>query len=308
MERRDFLIKGLGAGILTGAALTTGNIGEVFAAGTGSKAKGAFDLVAVRNGEPDIMFDKAIEALGGMKAFVKKGQTVVIKPNIGWDTTPERGADTNPKLVGRIVKHCVDAGAKEVFVFDNTCDEWTKCYKNSGIEAAVKAAGGKMVTGKSEGMYKTVSIPKGKKMKTAKVHELIINSDVFINVPVLKHHGGGTLTVSMKNLMGVVWDRGFWHKNDLHQCIADFSTYRKPNLIVVDAYRIMKKNGPKGVSVEDLQLMKNLIVSTDPVAADAAAAKLFGIQPDDVEYIKIAHQMGLGNNQLDKLNIHKIVI
>jgi uncharacterized protein (DUF362 family) len=254
------------------------------------------------------MFDKAIATLGGMSKYVKKGQKVVVKPNIGWDKTPEFAATTNPFLVKRIVESCIQAGAKEVVVFDFTCDQWQKCYTNSGIEKAVKDAGGKMAPGNNESSYKPVLVPKGLKLKDAKEHELILNADVFINVPVLKSHGGSTLTICMKNLMGIVWDRGYWHRNDLHQCIADYATYRKPTLNIVDAYRVMKKNGPKGVSVADVQTMKSLIISEDIVAADAASAKLFGLDPVTIDYIRIATEMGVGRMDLDKLKINRIKV
>lgn len=305
MKRRDFLKKGLGAGVAAGAFLKLGAVGSNALASSSNPTK-PYHLVAVMGGEPADMFDKAIAALGGMGKFVKKGQTVVVKPNIGWDTSPERGGNTNPLLIGRIVEQCFQAGAKDVFVFDNTCDEWTRCYKNSGIEDAVKKAGGKLVPGNTENYYKPITIPKGKKLTEAKVHELIINSDVFINVPVLKHHSSAKVTIAMKNLMGIVWDRRFWHRNDLHQCIADFATWRNPDLNIVDAYRVMTRNGPRGVSEADIVIKKSLIISTDMVAADAAAAKIFGSEPSDIQHIKIAHEMGVGNMNLDELNIERI--
>jgi uncharacterized protein (DUF362 family) len=254
------------------------------------------------------MFDKAIQSLGGMKTFVKKGAKVVVKPNIGWDVVPERAANTNPKLVKRIIEHCFNSGAKDVYVFDNTCDYWTKCYQNSGIEKAVKDAGGKLVPGNTESYYHEVKVKDGKRLKETKVHELILESDCFINVPILKSHSSAKLTVSMKNLMGVIWDRGYWHKNDLHQCIADFATFSKPQLNVVDAFNVMMQRGPRGVSVEDVENMKSLIVSKDIVAADAAAAKLFGIEPEKIGYIKLAADFKIGRMDLDKMNINRIKI
>jgi uncharacterized protein (DUF362 family) len=299
MKRRDFFRNS----ILAGAALSVGSYEKILAA---AMPAGPYDLVAIKGGEPAEMFDKAIESLGGMKRFVKKGQKVVVKPNIGWDAPPERAANTNPALVKRIIEQCLTAGAKEVYVFDNTCDDWMKCYETSGIQAAVKAAGGKLVPGNSESNYKEVEIKNGKKLKTAKVHELILSCDVFINVPILKNHSGSQLTISMKNHMGIVWDRRFWHRNDLHQCIADFAAFKKPDLNVVDAYRVLTKRGPKGVSVEDTEMMKSLILSTDIVAADAAAAKLFGIEPETVQYIKLADAAQVGTMDLKKLNINRI--
>jgi uncharacterized protein (DUF362 family) len=306
MKRRDFLRKSFGATIASGAVLSSVGFSKAF--GAEKSSEGPYDLVAVKGGEPEDMFVKGIEAFGGMQKFVKAGQTVVVKPNIGWDSPPERAANTNPKLVGKIVELCIKAGAKSVTVFDNTCDEWTRCYKNSGIEQAVKDAGGKVVTGKDQTNYKAVSIPKGISLKTAEVHEQILNSDVFINVPVLKNHGGATMSLSMKNLMGIVWDRKFWHKNDLHQCIADFATYRRPDLNVIDGYNVMKKNGPRGVSVDDVANMKYQILSTDMVAADTAAIKVFGIEVNAVKHIGLAENLGVGTSNLDKLSIKRISI
>jgi len=304
MERRDFIKKSALATMALGSSVTLGNFSNIFASNL--LANKSFDPVAIKGAEPDIMFDKGIASLGGMTNFVKKGQKVVIKPNIGWDVVPEKGANTNPKLIGRIIQHCLNAGAKEVFVFDHTCDNWNRCYTNSGIEKAVKDAGGKLVSGATEGYYQQVAINQGKAIKNAKVHELILESDVFINVPVLKHHMSGKLTVGMKNMMGVVWDRQEWHRNDLQQSIADFATFKKPNLTVVDAYTVMMKNGPRGTSLDDVVLMKQQIISTDIVAADAAAAKIFGVEPDDIPYIKFADQMKVGKKDLSKLNINRI--
>lgn len=307
MDRREFLKKTVQAGIVAGSAVSLGKYSNLFASQSTSP-NSIYDLVAVKGGEPDIMFDKAIESLGGMKSFIKKGQRVVVKPNIGWDVGPELAANTNPVLVKRIIQHCYEAGAKEVYVFDNSCDDWKRCYSHSGIERAVKDAGGKIVSGASERYYQEVEIKKGKKLKSAKVHELILDSDVFINVPVLKHHSSTELTIAMKNLMGNVWDRGYWHRNNLHQCIADFTSFRKPDLNIVDAYYVMKRNGPRGVSEGDVVLMKSQIISSDIVAVDAAATKLFGFEPKEVSYIKLANEMQLGIIDLSKLNINRIIL
>lgn len=300
MDRRQFIKAGVGAGLFSGIYVFTGKKSFSYAADS------PYDLVAVKGSSPSKMFDEAIKSIGGMKKYVKKNQTVVVKPNIGWDVTPERAANTNPELVKRIIEHCKNAGAKKVYVFDNTCDNWKKCYSNSGIEKAVKDSGGTIVTGNSERYYHEVEINKGDKLKDAKVHELILESDVFLNVPILKSHGSAQLTVSMKNFMGIIWDRRYWHRNDLHQCIADFSTYCKPTLNIVDAYRVMKKNGPRGVSEDDVVRLDSLLISNDIVAADSASAKLFGYEPDDISYIKIADKMGIGKKDLSKLNIKRI--
>ncbi|GAB7024115.1 DUF362 domain-containing protein [Salidesulfovibrio brasiliensis] len=307
MDRRDFLKKTIRGGIVAGSTLAFGGVSAFWnAAATAAEPEQAWDLVAVRGGEPDVMFDAAISAYNGMQTFVSRGSKVVIKPNIGWDVSPERGGNTNPKLVGRIVEHCLDAGAAEVIVFDHSCDSWRQCYLNSGIEAAVESAGGKMLSADSESYYREVAIPGGRNLTSAQVHKALLEADVFLNVPVLKDHSSSLITASMKNLMGVVWDRWYFHRNDLHQCIADIASFRKPDLTILDAYHVMMRNGPRGVSVEDVVKMKAQVLSTDFVAADAAGARLYGVDPDDVRHIRLAAEMQLGRMDLKNLSINRI--
>ncbi|HSV88967.1 MAG TPA: DUF362 domain-containing protein [Bacteroidales bacterium] len=309
MKRRDFLIKGVLYSLLTGVyASTIGRISKSFAQRPAPRPAANYDLVAVRGGEPVPMYRRAIQELGGMQRFVKSGQRVVVKPNIAWDVTPERGANTNPELVGAIVRDCIAAGASRVFVFDHTVDQWQRAYSTSGIEQAAREAGALVVPGNFERDYHEVQIPGARRLRTAKVHQQIIEADVIINVPILKHHGSTTVTIAMKNLMGIVWDRRFWHINDLHQCIADFCLYRKPDLNIVDAYLVMTRNGPRGVSTADLTVMKSLVISPDIVAADAASTLIFGEQPRDIGHIRIGAEMGIGQINLEALNIKRVAI
>lgn len=302
MKRREFIIKGAGVGLAGGLITSFGGLNAV-----GLPAEeGAYDLVAVRGGEAVGMFDRTIAELGGMGKFVKKGQKVLVKPNIGWDAPPERAANTNPELISRIVKSCLDAGASEVIVFDHTCDAWDRCYNNSKIEKFAREGGAKVLPGNNESFYKEVEIPGGKSLKSAKVHQELLDADVFINVPVLKHHSSTTVTLSMKNLMGVVWDRKFYHGNDLSQCIADFLTYRKPDLNIIDGYRMLTRNGPRGISEADVADLKAMIAGKDIVAVDAAATLMFGEKPGNINHIRIAHEMGLGTMNLDNLSISRI--
>lgn len=266
------------------------------------------DLVAIKGGMPDKMFDAGIKAIGGIERFVKKGQTVLVKPNIGWNVPPENGGNTNPLLVKRVVESCLEAGAAKVIVFDHTCNTEASCYKNSGIAEVVKKAGGTMVTGNVKSHYHEVEVPGAKVLKKTEVHEQVINADVFINIPVLKNHMSTQVTSAIKNLMGCIWDRMAYHYSDLSRSIAEFCLYRKPDLNIVDAYTVMTQNGPRGVSPEDLKLMKMQIISPDIVAADAAAIKIYGAEPADIAHVKIAHELGIGNMNLNELKIKKISI
>jgi len=309
MKRRDFFKSAALVGIAS--FFKTNALGSVLAPSKGISVHSQPDLVAVMGGEPAVMLARALKELGGIGHFVKKGQKVVIKPNIGWDKSPELAANTNPELIGALVKLCRAAGASEVIVFDHTCQDWKKCYVNSGIEKAVLAAGGKMVPANDESYYTEVDFPRGVNLKSAKIHKSLLECDVWFNVPVLKHHGGAKNTISMKNLMGIVWDRGFFHNHDLHQCIADAATFhKKPALNIVDAFRIMKSNGPQGKSDADVVKLKSLLVSPDYVAVDTAAMKLYSqVQPTDlkdVRYIALAEKNRVGTQNLENLNVKRI--
>jgi len=302
MDRRSFL-KNLAA---AGAAIALAKPLKANA-----QTEKAVDLVAVMGGEPDAMFKKAIDEFGGMSKFVKKGDKVVVKPNIGWDKPPEFAANTNPLLVKEIIRQCFEAGAKEVSVFDNTCDNWKKCYQNSGIEAVVKAAGAKMLPADEESYYSKISLPKAKKLSDMKVHNAILNCDAWINVPILKQHGGANISIAMKNLMGIIWNRRLFHISNLHQCIADVCTLeKKPVLNVIDAYRVLKTNGPRGKSVEDAVLSKALFMSQDMVAVDTAATKFFNQIKDmplnDVQYLSYGQELKIGTMNIDGLNVKRI--
>lgn len=272
MDRRDFLK----AVAVTGAAMTLRPHGamDVLAQPVKSSSNGTpADLIAVMGGEPDEMLRRALTEVGGIGRFVKKGQKVLVKPNIGWDKTPELAGNTNPKLITELIRQCFAAGASEVTVFDHTCDDWRKCYQSSGIEEAAKAAGAKVVPAHTESYYREVSLPHGKNLKKAKIHTALLDADVWFNCPILKNHGGANLTISMKNYMGIVWDREYFHAHNLQQCIADVCTLdKKPALNIVDAYRVMKTNGPRGRSASDVVLAKALFLSQDIVAVDTAAS------------------------------------
>lgn len=302
MLRRDFL-KSI---VLT--ALTAGVFDRI-PLGAAVKAGEKVDLVAVKGKSVTAMFDKAIAALGGMEAFVKKGQSVLVKPNIGWNTPPEKAADTNPELVGHIVRRAMECGASKVIVFDHTCDrDWNSCYKLSGIRDAVEKAGGTMVTGNDRSMYRKVTVKGAVSMKTPLVHPALLDADVVINVPVLKNHGGAAMTCAMKNYMGVVWDRPWMHKNDLHQCIADSILIRKPDLNVVDAMQVMTSGGPTGRSARTRSVkMNSLLLSRDIVAVDTAAAKMLGVDINAVKHLECGEKLSLGSTDLKKIKIKRIV-
>ncbi|OGP75372.1 MAG: hypothetical protein A2V86_00960 [Deltaproteobacteria bacterium RBG_16_49_23] len=279
--------------------------------GTLAHASGEADLVIAKNGSPSKLLQAAMTPLGGMERFVKKGQRVVIKANIAWARTPEQACTNNPELLSALIKMCYEAGAKRVAVWDHTCDNYQFAFARSGLKEVGQKAGADVLSGHGRNVYKQVEIPKGKKLKSAEVLRDILESDVFINFPIPKHHFATELTLGMKNFIGIVWDMERLHKIDLHQCIADINTLRKPNLVVMDAIRILTTNGPKGPGkTEDIG---EVITSTDIVAADAYAAAFFKhpktgkpFKPEEIKFVKLASDLGLGEIDLAKVRVKKV--
>lgn len=305
MERREFLKKslalGLGAGVLF---LPKGLRGGVAKALAEEKRP---DLVALKGPSPEAMFDRGISVLGGMGRFVKSGQTVLVKPNMSWDVPETEAANTSPALVALIVKYCLDAGAKRVYVMDHSIDYWERSQNASGIGAAIKASGGVYAPAEKEGYYQNIDV-NGKTLKATQIHEAILESDVLISAPVLKHHGGAGVSIAMKNLMGCIWNRRDYHARGLQSCIADFLYALKPDLCVVDAYRVITRNGPRGGSPDDVVEMRAQILSADIVAADSASSRMLGRNPADVEHIRLAAEAGFGEIDLTKLKIERLVL
>jgi len=265
------------------------------------------DLVVVRGESPGAITQRAVEALGGMSRFVRKGDVVVIKPNIGWDRAPEYAANTNPEVVASLIRLCRAAGAKRVKVFDNTCNQAALCYSTSGIADAVSKAGGRISYVNKEKFIPAL-FPAGSAMEEWPIYLDAVECDCFINVPVAKHHSLAKLTLSMKNLMGVCGgNRGMIHWN-MEQKLAELTKFINPDLTVIDAYRILLQHGPTGGSLEDVKAAKTVIAGTDPVLADSYAATLFSMNPRDIGYIRVAEKLKIGTAEISKANIKTIVI
>ena len=301
-NRREFLRR---AGIIGVTTCGLGLMGDDLLGMLEEAEAATRSTLSIASGKSiETMVEKSINGLGGIKKFVKHGQSVVIKPNLAWARTTEQAANTNPKVISALIKLCKSAGAGRVTVVEHTCDNATAALgANGGRENALKA-GARFLSADKQFMYKRISIPKGKILKSDDCIKEILDADVFINVPIAKVHGATTITASMKNLMGANWDRGAWHKSGLDQCIADFSSAVKPDLIILDAVRILLTGGPKGPG--DTKDVGQIIAGTDPVAIDAYAAKLLGKDPTAVKHIAYANALGLGQMDLKKVSVKKV--
>ncbi|MDP2921830.1 MAG: DUF362 domain-containing protein [Candidatus Omnitrophota bacterium] len=260
------------------------------------------DLVVAKGEDPYLMTVKAIEAIGGMERFVKKGGIVVIKPNIGWDRSPEQAANTNPYVVGALVDMCFKSGAKRVNVFDITCNDAKLCYQNSGIEKIARDKGANVYFTDDWNFIKA-GFDYESPMQGWPIYRDALECDTFINVPILKSHGLTGLTLSMKNLMGVCGgSRGLMHF-DIATKLAHLTDFIKPDLTVIDAYRALVRYGPTGGNLADVVDMKTLIAGTDPVLCDSYAAKLMDRDPLSIGYISQAVKINLGNADISKADI-----
>jgi uncharacterized protein (DUF362 family) len=272
-----------------------------------SSAAAAAYLAMATGNDPAAITRAAIEALGGMRVFVRKGADVIVKPNVCTPSAQEYAATTNPDVVAAVVALCLEAGARRVRVMDNPFDSPAPtAYASSGITAAVEKAGGQMQV-MSPFKFIDTAIPRGKAIKRCSLSEDILKADLVVNLPIAKQHSLTRLTLGGKNLMGCIADRQDLHF-DLGQCVADLTSRIRPGLTIVDAVRILVAGGPTGGNLADVVRKDTVIASADSVAADSYAATLFGLTGADVPYLPASAAMGLGTLDLKKIRIARLSI
>jgi len=250
-------------------------------------------LVVARGGGPALLVRAAVAALGGMERFVRPGETVLVKPNMAWDRTPEQGANTQPAVVAEVVRLCRAAGARRVIVSENSIHDAQRVAERSGIGAAVEAAQGELVFPPRSGFERTTL--GGSVLSSWDVLSVLFQADRLINVPVVKHHSLSRLTCGIKNHMGLIGgSRGRLHQ-EIHAAVVDLAAAFRPTLTVVDATRVMMRNGPTGGRLEDVVAVNAVAAGTDPVACDAWAARQLGLDPAEVGHVVLAEGRGLGS-------------
>ena len=325
-SRRDLIKRvGLSAGVLAGSALIGRAVWDQggFGAASSSMARQVRDYrlkdraaaelaeLAIARQRPDDpepsaeqLVRRAVDAMGGMKRFVSRGDVVVVKPNIGWDRMPIHAANTNPDVVGAVVQLAFEAGAKKVVVADGSCNDPNRCFQRSGIWRKAYALGAEVVL-PAEHRFRTTRM-KGEILDEWPIFTTLVDCDKVINVPVAKHHNLAKYTAAMKNWYGVLGGR----RNRLHQnidvSIADLATFMRPTLVVVDAMRVLMRNGPQGGNIDDTKVMNTVFASVDQVAADAFGATLIGQHRDNLPYLKMGHERGLGTMYYENLRVREV--
>ena len=268
-----------------------------------AQGSAAPQLASITGEDPARITKEAVSVLGGMTKFVAKGDKVLIKPNIGWDRTPNLAACTNPDVVRAIVEMCFEAGAKEVKVLDNPCNPARRTYIRSGISKAAKDAGADVPYPND---HKLKKVPlNGEHLKEWEVYSDFLETDKIINVPIAKHHSLSRVTLGMKNWLGALGG----NRNQLHQgldyAMVDLAAYFKPVLTVLDAYRVLFRNGPQGGRLSDVKETKTVVAGVDYVAVDALGATFLDVVPSELPFLKIAQERGLGEFNLENLTIEK---
>jgi len=258
------------------------------------------EMAILQGDDPTLLARYAVEELGGMRRFIARGDVVLIKPNIGWDRTPEQAANTNPDVVAEIVRQSLGAGAKRVIVTDVSCNEPRRCFQRSGIAEAAQRAGAEVILPEPS-KFKEVDL-QGEVLRAWPVFEPFLNVDKVINIPIAKHHGLTGTTLGMKNWYGMLGGQRNQLHQKIHESLVDLADFVRPTLTVIDCYRILLRNGPTGGNLEDVLLKKTLVASTDPVAIDAYVAKAYwNMDVDSLPYLKLAAKRGLGTYQFEKV-------
>lgn len=294
-SRRNFIAKllaglgacGLGLGGIARAAVPTG------------------ESVWCEGQDPYANTVATINKLGGMKRFVKKGQTVCLVPNIGWARTMEQAADTHPEVVRALIDMCDKAGAKSITVFCNPCNDMRVCLDKSGIGKVIEDSPARFEFINKRGWRKREAVAGCQFLTATSVYRLIDDCDVIINAPVAKHHGSSKLTMCCKNLMGVIEDRGKLHQK-LHTSIADLTMMVPHDLCVLDASRILLRNGPSGGNLKDVEWKNTLIAGTHPLEVDVLGCSLFKLEPTSIGYIKFLGERNFGHVDPAKLSVKYI--
>jgi len=298
ITRRQFL-KTAAAGVALGLAGRTPFL----------EAKEDYDIVAI-SGEPAAATRRALEAMGGISRFVKKGQRVVLKPNMSFSRTPDFSATTHPSVVVTVAQACIEAGAQQVLVLDHTLQRSEPCLERTGIRDACKGIPGVYVLALQERkFFHEIKVPQGKVLERVEVMKEILDSQVLINIPVAKSHSATGVSLGMKGLMGMIWDRESFHSQyNINQAIADLGTVIKPQLTVLDATRALVSGGPGGPG--EVRKPNLIIAGIDPVAVDSYGVSIVpwygqNFKGRQVEHLLVSHQQGLGKIDIDQLKILK---
>jgi uncharacterized protein (DUF362 family) len=257
-------------------------------------------MAILQGDDPEQLARQAIDELGGIRRFIARGDIVLVKPNIGWDRTPEQAANTNPAVVAEVVRQCWNAGARRVIVTDVSCNDPRRCFQRSGIAATAQREGAEVILPEPAG-FQDVDL-QGEALHSWPVFAPFLNADKVINIPIAKHHSLTGVTLGMKNWYGILGGPRQQLHQKIHESLVDLADFIRPTLTIIDCYRVLIRNGPTGGNLEDVVLKKSLVAGTDPVALDAYVAKAFwDLDVSSLPYLEMAAKRGLGTYEFERV-------
>jgi uncharacterized protein (DUF362 family) len=265
------------------------------------------EMIVAQGADPRELVRRAVAELGGATRFVSRGDVVVVKPNIGWDRAPEQAVNTNPFVVAELVTLCLQAGARKVVVTDVCSNEPRSCFDRSGIGEAALNAGAEVVL-PAPRRFKEVNL-RGEVLGVWPVLDPFLEADKVINVPIAKHHSLTGVTLGMKNWYGILGGQRSRLHQRIHESVVDLAAFMRPTLTVLDAYRILARNGPNGGGAHDAEEKRTIIASLDPVAVDAYAAEAWWhLDPRRLRYLTLAEERGLGTTRFEDLRTKTLAV
>lgn len=265
------------------------------------------EMAVAQGANPGALVRAAVGALGGIRRFVSPRDVVVLKPNVAWDRTPEQAANTSPPVVAEMVKLCWEAGAGQVIVADVSINEPRRCFSRSGVAEAARSQGAQVLL-PEERRFRQVDLG-GELLSSWPVFEPFLTADKMINLPAAKHHSLTGASLGIKNWYGILGGPRHRLHQRIHESLADLAAFMRPTLTLLDAYRVLLRNGPGGGNLEDVLLAKTVIASTDPVALDAWAAKAYwNLDEARLPYLQMAADRGLGSARFETKRIRTVTL
>ena len=244
----------------------------------------------------------ALKSIGGIEAFIKKGDHVLLKVNAAFASPAMLSATTHPAIVAELTTLCYKAGAASVVVTDNPINDPASCFNLTGIAEAARSSGASVILPRTE-LFKSLTVPQAKLIRSRPVlYEPLVGITKLIGVaPVKDHHRSGASMV-MKNWYGLLGGRRNIFHQDIHTIIMELAMMVSPSLVILDGTTTMMTNGPTGGSLSDLKQTNTMIVGTDQVAVDAFGATLLEKTLNDLPFIGMAEAAGLGTADYRSLN------
>ena len=318
LSRRDFLKR---VGYASALALAAGGLGLVLydrqgpapgptqkvLNGLGDYALPALagkpgKMAIVRGTDRKVMVEQGIKALGGMEYFIQKGDRVLLKVNAAFASPASLGATTNPETLAAVARLCFKAGAAQVLVTDNPINNPASCFEISGLAEATRDSGARIIE-PGASLFSPLSLPGGKLIRDWPVMAGVFPGvNKVIVVSPVKDHQRARASMTLKNLYGFLGGRRNVFHQDINGIITELSQLLKPTLCVLDGTVSMITNGPTGGSLSDLKDTDTMVISTDPVAADAVGVELLGRTLADVPYLSMAQAAGAGQTDYKLLN------